>query len=83
VRKQWLGTVNRQGHQDAATLAEWSGLFDACGFRVRAVVPDQWFFQKWRNRIAPRRAGAREPVVTRLVPLAFANEFIFILERGA
>ena len=82
VGKQWLGTVNHEGHQDAATLDEWSRLFDACGFTVRAVVPDQWFFQKWRNRIVPPRAGATEPVVTRLVPLAFANEFIFILERA-
>jgi SAM-dependent methyltransferase len=83
VRKQWLGTVNRRGHQDAATLDQWTGMFDECGFRVRAVVPDQWFFQKWRNRITAPRAGVAEPVVTRLAPLAFANEFIFILERGA
>lgn len=80
VLTQGLGRVNHQGHQDAATLEEWTALFAECGFAVRAVYPDQWFWQKWRNRFVPRRAGEPEPVVRRRVPLAFANEFIFILE---
>lgn len=80
VATEWLGRINRQGHQDAGTLEAWSELFAECGFAVRRVVPDQWFWQKWRNRITPLRAGEPEPIVTRLVPLRFANEFIFVLD---
>ena len=78
---EWRGKVNHRGHQDAATLDEWTRLFGQCGFSVRAVYPDQWFWQKWRNRLRRPIAGS-EPVVRRRVPLAFANEFIFILERA-
>ena len=81
VLTEWRGKVNHRGHQDAATLEEWTRLFAECGLAVRAVYPDQWFWQRWRNRIFPRRPGRPEPVVRRRVPLAFANEFIFILER--
>ena len=83
VATEWLGRVNRRGHQDAGTLEQWTALFAECGFEVRGVYPDQWFWQKWRNRFFARREGAAEPVVKRLVPLTFANEFIFILDaRG-
>ena len=79
VATEWLGRVNHKGHQDADTLEQWTALFAECGFKVRGVYPDQWFYQKWRNRFMAPRAGAAEPIVTR-VPLTFANEFIFILE---
>jgi len=81
VLTQWRGKVNHRGHQDAATLDDWTRLFAQSGFSVRAVYPDQWFWQKWRNRIRRPVAG-EEHVVRRRVPLAFANEFIFILERA-
>lgn len=83
VLTEWRGRINHRGHQDADTLEAWTRLFGECGLGVRAVYPDQWFWQKWRNRFFPRAPGSDEPVVRRRVPLAFANEFIFILERVA
>ena len=80
VLTEWRGKVNHRGHQDAATLEAWTQLFAECGLRVAAVYPDQWFWQKWRNRVFGK-PGPEEPVVRRRVPLAFANEFIFVLER--
>jgi SAM-dependent methyltransferase len=80
VATQWPGRVNRRGHQDAGTLEEWTTLFAECGFAVRTVVPDQWFWQKWRNRLFRPGAGEPERIVGPIVPLRFANEFIFILE---
>jgi SAM-dependent methyltransferase len=83
VATQGLGRVNHRGHQDAGTLEEWRALLEECGFVVRRVVADQWFWQKWRNRLFMPRDGQPEPLVTRVMPLRFANELIFILEaRG-
>ena len=82
VATEWFGRINRRGHQDAGTLEDWTSLFAECGFVVLKIVPDQWFWQRWRNRWSGTRAGEPERVVTRLVPLRFANEFIFILESA-
>lgn len=79
VATEWLGRINTQGHQDADTLESWSSLFSKNGFEIKRVVPDQWFYQKWRIRFFKGGSGAEEPVVSRLAPLRFANEFIFIL----
>lgn len=82
VATEWPGRVNRRGHQDAGTLEEWTSLFAGCGLIVRTVVADQWFWQKWRNRLFTPAADEPERIVTRIVPLRFANEFIFILESA-
>ena len=82
VATEWLGRINRRGHQDAGSLEDWRALFGECGFVVRQIVPDQWFWQKWRNRYFRRRAGEPERVVTGVATLQWANEFIFILKRA-
>lgn len=82
VATEWLGRINRRGHQDAGSLEDWRALFMECGFVVCEVLPDQWFWQKWRNRFVKRSAGAPEPVVNSSLTLPWANEFIFILKRA-
>lgn len=83
VATQWLGRVNRSGHQDALALEDWNALFEECGFAVRRIVPDQWFYQRWRNRLLGPSGDRAEHIVTGIVPLRFANEFIYVLERKA
>lgn len=83
VATEWRGRVNHHGHQDAAGLEAWSALLAECGFAIHRVVPDQWFWQKWRNRLAGLPPAGRERVVAGPLPLRFANEFIFVLGRAA
>ena len=74
-----LGRQNREGHQDAATQAEWRSLLSEAGFRIEAVHPDQWPLM-WRERLL-RRLGRRtafDRIHRGFLPLDYANEFIFI-----
>jgi SAM-dependent methyltransferase len=78
----WLGLSltgrrNRAGHQDADTLEGWTRLLGAAGFSVRRVLPDLWAWQ----RLGIVRPGRPVGGLTRLMPLRFANEFIFVLEN--
>jgi hypothetical protein len=68
-------------------LSEWESLFAECGLETLSVHADQWPRQRLR-RLLPgeRRRSPREnePVATPLLPMRFANEFIFVLrKRGA
>jgi ubiquinone/menaquinone biosynthesis C-methylase UbiE len=71
---------NHAGHQDADTLESWSALFQSSGFIIDSVLPDQWFRQRLR-RLIPRPSSATRQgsAARRILPLRFANEFIFIL----
>jgi ubiquinone/menaquinone biosynthesis C-methylase UbiE len=83
---RWWGRPARRGHHDAKSLAEWTALFDGAGLAIDAVLPDQWPRQRLRRWL---RAG-RDPDFSRpervarpLLPLAFANEFLFLLRHAA
>jgi len=76
---------NVHGHQDALDLERWSGLFEAHGFRIEAVYIDQWFRQRLRRALRlfrPLDRNRPEPVARPILPLRYANEFIFILSKG-
>lgn len=74
-----LHQKNHAGHQDADTLESWSALFQQSGFVIEKVLPDQWFRQRL-GRLMPRPLSRLSQNTTRhLLPLRFANEFIFIL----
>jgi ubiquinone/menaquinone biosynthesis C-methylase UbiE len=83
--RETLGRRNVDGHQDALDLEEWRALFVECGFRIEAVYMDQWFRQRVRRvlrGLQPPPAGRAEPVAHPLLPLRYANEFIFILRKS-
>jgi SAM-dependent methyltransferase len=77
-----LGKQNKAGHQGAGTLEEWRTLLEEAGLRITAVLPDQWPLM-WKERLLHRLG--RTPRFTRvragLLPLPYANEFIFVARK--
>lgn len=76
---------NVRGHQDALTLDEWRRLFADNGLQEQAVYVDQWLRQRVRKVLRGfRRHDFRrpEPVAGPILPLRFANEFVFVLEKA-
>ena len=80
VHAELLGRRNVAGHQDAAGLEQWTELFHDLGFAVHGIHPDQWLRQRMRRAIGISWA-AQEGVIAAplLVPLRYANEFIYVL----
>lgn len=85
IWSQALGRRNVAGHQDARTLDDWVELFERSGFVVQEVHPDQWPRQRvakvlrgWRDRDPVRPERIRGSTL----PLAYANEFVFVLRRA-
>ena len=84
VWREALGKRNVSGHQDALDLERWQELFEEQGFRVEAVYIDQWFRQRVRRLLRfqrPLDRSKREPIARPILPMRFANEFIFILSK--
>jgi SAM-dependent methyltransferase len=82
--RQVLGRRNARGHQDALELEEWRALFERCGFAIQAVHADQWPRARWKRLLGggPSDLTAPQAVHAPLLPLRFANEFIFVLEKA-
>jgi SAM-dependent methyltransferase len=79
-----LARPNVAGHQDAAGLEQWTMMFERLGFVVDGIHPDQWFRQRLRRAFGISWA-AQEGVIAEpmLVPLRYANEFIYRLRLRA
>ena len=78
-----LNLRNKQGHQDAKTLQQWNALFTDNGFEVVEVIPDQYPLQKRKKwlSLGLKSIDYRAVIPSRL-PLACANEFIFMLRKS-
>lgn len=82
--RELLGRRNAAGHQDALDLAGWRSLFDRRGLQVLSTHPDQWGRQRLRWWVRGRREpdpAVDEPVARTLLPLRWANEFVFVLGK--
>ncbi|HEX3555388.1 MAG TPA: methyltransferase domain-containing protein [Thermoanaerobaculia bacterium] len=79
VHAELLGRRNVAGHQDAAGLEQWAGLFERLGFTVSGVLPDQWLRQRLRRALGISWEAQRGRVARPILPLRLANEFIFLL----
>jgi len=84
IHAEILGRRNVAGHQDAAGLEQWTELFEDLGFAVLGIHPDQWLRQRMRRAVGISWAAQDGVIATPLlVPLRFANEFIYVLRmRG-
>jgi SAM-dependent methyltransferase len=84
VNADFLGRRNVAGHQDADGLEQWTTMFERLGFVVDGIHPDQWFRQRLRRAFGVSWA-AQEGVIAEpmLVPLRYANEFIYQLRLRA
>jgi SAM-dependent methyltransferase len=84
--RYWAPITSRyraKGHAGADTRSNWQGLFEGQGFKVTAVLPDQYPLHRRRRWVSLglRAVDFRKPV-TSSAPLDRANEFLFLLERA-
>ncbi|MFT5195659.1 MAG: SAM-dependent methyltransferase [Candidatus Promineifilaceae bacterium] len=79
---QRMGLRNKEGHQGAKTLEEWTAFFSQNNFEVVDVLPDQWPFVRWRQAMT-LGLYKPDPMVLRkgIKPLNKAYEFIFVLRK--
>lgn len=77
-----LGGRNKEGHQGAKSLDQWSTLFRENGFAVQQILPDQWPFVRWRQLLT-LGLYKPDPTIVRqgILPLSYAYEFIFLLRK--
>lgn len=71
-----------RGHQGADSLRNWRELFQASGFSVLQILPDQYPIHlraRW-SRLNLAKIDFRRPRKSCL-PLTLANEFIFVLRK--
>ena len=82
VLMEKLGMRNKQGHQGANSLVAWRDIFQANGFAVMRVLPDQWPFVRW-GQFWTLGLYKPNPTVERHghLPLNRAYEFIFLLRK--
>lgn len=84
IHADLLGRRNIAGHQDAAGLEQWTIMFERLGFIVDGIHPDQWFRQRLRRAFGVSWAAQEGLIVEpMLVPLRYANEFIYVLRLRA
>ncbi len=78
------GQRRRRGHQDADSLANWRQLFEASGFEILDVLPDQYPLQRRKHwaRLGLGRVDFSKPLRPE-TPLEVANEFVFIMRKRA
>lgn len=82
VLKKGLGMVNKKGHQGAKSLEEWRRIFDEAGFEVIQEEADQWPMHKVVKFSSLGLKNLQtEKFYKGIVPLKYANEFIFLLQK--
>ena len=76
-----FGFVNKKGHQDAMTLEDWSSLFQDSGFNIVNIYKDQWPLMKWKRYLSLGTWNGYNRIHKGWIPLRYAYEFVFILEK--
>lgn len=77
--KEGMGLKNKKGHQGAKSLESWTELFERLDFKVEQVHSDQWPRQRLQRFLNPKMDFKKAK--TTLLPLKYANEFIFVLKK--
>ncbi len=83
---QYLAGVEAQhrsgGHADADTIRNWTDLFESAGFRIGAVLPDQYPLHRGKiwGSFFLRRVDFKVPIASRR-PIERANSFVFLLDK--
>lgn len=79
--KRLLFLINKKGHQDAKSFNEWKTLFEKHDFIIEKCIADQWPIMKMKRIFSFGIFNDFKKVSKSIIPLAFANEFIFILKK--
>lgn len=79
--KKMVFAVNKKGHQDAKTFEEWKSLFEQHKFEIESCIADQWPSMKFKKIISLGLFKNFKKPSKSIIPIHFANEFIFILKK--
>ena len=79
-----LGRHARDSHERAAPLEAWREVFAGNGFLIDRVHRDEWPAYRRRRLLGGGRRGfaAAGLRARHLLPLSFANQFVFLLRPG-
>ena len=79
-----LGRHDRDSHERAAPLEAWREIFVRNGFRIERIHRDEWPAYRRRRLLGRGREGfaAAGRRSRHLLPLRFANQFVFLLLPG-
>ncbi len=82
--KEALGLKNKEGHQGAKSLAEWTQLFNKNGFKVDDVLADQYPLQRKKRwlSLGMSRVDPKVPL-TSGKPIEQTGKFIFMLSKAS
>ena len=81
IYRQFLRRKRTDAHMEAKNLEEWTELFLSNGFEIVSVHPDQWAGFRLRRKIFFWRKVDYGKLQKNILPLRYANEFIFILRK--
>lgn len=76
-----FGFVNKKGHQDAMNLEDWSSLIQESGLHIVQVYKDQWPMMKWKRYFSFGLWNGYDEIHKGWLPLRYAYEFVFVLDR--
>lgn len=79
--KKLLFLVNKKGHQDAKSFLEWKNLFESNGLTIVNCLADQWPIMKMKRLFSFGKFNNFKKINKSVIPLNYANEFIFILKK--
>ena len=77
---------HRESNENANSLEEWQDLFSNYGFKIVNIHRDDWqirkFFKFFGLGSLKKLIETTKTVVRKLIPLKFAHQFIFIMEKS-
>ena len=83
IYRQFLRQKISTAHMEAKNLNDWKSLFQANGFEILSIHPDQWPGIKLRKLLFFWKKMDYSKIHRTIFPLRYSNEFIFILRKKA
>lgn len=80
--KMFFGLRNKEGHQGAKSLEEWSAIFTENGYEIQSVYKDTWQWLKWIRWMGLGWLINYDKVAKIPMPLKYCFEFIFLLKKS-
>lgn len=81
-----VGAIAEQSNENAYALDKWTALFSRCGFEVLNIFRDRWYVKKILTTLSLNPSVSVEKLLMKvarpIVPLKYANQFVFILEKA-
>jgi ubiquinone/menaquinone biosynthesis C-methylase UbiE len=80
-----LSRTHRESNENARSLEEWQDFFSHYEFKIQEVHRDDWQIRKFFIILGlgafPQLTEFAKKILWKIIPLTFAHQFIFILEK--